>query len=61
MMQLCEPESVAEKRPEVTPFLVEYFMVQSICFRGMAYCDQDGRWRNAANNDQLLGRVYLLD
>jgi hypothetical protein len=60
-MRLREPESALEKQTEISPFLVEYFMVQALGFRGMAYCDQEGRWRNVSNNDQLLGRIYLLD
>jgi hypothetical protein len=60
-MRPCEPESAVEKHAETSPFLVEYFMVQALGFRGMAYCDEDGRWRNAANRDFLLGRIYLLD
>jgi len=59
-LRLSEPESAVAKQPETSPFLVEYFMVQALGFRGMAYCDQEGRWRNAFNNDQLLGRIYLL-
>jgi hypothetical protein len=50
-----------EKSAEASPFVVEFFMVQGLGFRGMAYCDRDGNWRNAFNNDQLMGHIYLLE
>jgi hypothetical protein len=53
-----EPASGAE---EVSPFLVEFFMVQGIGFRCMGYRDDDGRWRRAFDNELLAGQVWLLE
>ena len=61
MMPPCQPVFGVEKSIETSPFVVEFFMVQGLGFRGMAYCDQDGNWRNAFNNDQLMGHIYLLE
>jgi len=27
----------------------------------MAFCDEDGHWRNAFNNDPLPGQIYLVE
>jgi hypothetical protein len=56
-----ETPSTAKKSAETSPFIVEFFMVQCLCFRGMAYCDEEGRWRNAYSNSQLLGNIYLME
>ena len=61
MITAYQPEFGVEQTTEESPFIVEFFMVQSLGFRGMGYCDEDGRWRNAFNNDQLMGQVYLLE
>jgi hypothetical protein len=60
-MQACQPAFGVEEAAEASPFVVEFFMVQGLGFRGMAYCDEDGNWRNAFNNDQLMGHIYLLE
>jgi len=57
----CEMPSAVSKPAETSPFVVQFFMVQSLGFRGMAYCDQDGAWRNAFNHSRLFGRVYLFE
>jgi len=36
-------------------------MVQGVGFQCMAYCDQDGKWRNAFNNEELFGEIYILE
>ena len=60
-MQACQPVFGVEEAAEASPFVVEFFMVQGLGFRGMAYCDEDGTWRNAFNHDHLMGRIYLLE
>jgi hypothetical protein len=60
-MQARQPVFGAEEAAETSPFVLEFFMVQGLGFRGMAYCDEDGNWRNAFNHDQLMGRIYLLE
>jgi hypothetical protein len=46
---------------EVSPFVVEFFMVQNRDSRCMAYCDEYGLWRNAFNNEELVGEIHLLE
>jgi hypothetical protein len=46
---------------EPTPFLTEFFMVQGPGFRCMAYYDRDGKWRNAFNNEELYGKISILE
>lgn len=36
-------------------------MVEGVGFRCMAYCDKNGKWRNAFNNEELFGDIYLLE
>jgi hypothetical protein len=43
------------------PFVLEFFMVEGLGYRGMGYCDRDGNWRNAFNHDRLMGRIYLTE
>jgi hypothetical protein len=47
--------------PAPTPFIFEFFMVQGMGFRCMAYCDQAGCWRNALNNEELTGEIRILE
>ena len=61
MTPLCEPKATVEKPGELSPFVVEFFMVQGAGFRCMAYRDSDGRWRAAFNNDELFGDIYILE
>ena len=59
--QPCGPESAAEKRGEPSPFIFEFFMVQCVNFKCMAYRDQDGKWRGALDNLELPGFVRVLE
>ena len=51
----------ALERPAEWPFLVEFFMVEGKGFQCMAYCDNDGKWRNARNHFQLYGEIRILE
>ena len=44
-----------------TPFIIEFHMVQGIGFRCAAYRDQDGKWRDAFNHEELFGPVQILE
>ncbi len=44
-----------------SPFLVEFFMVQGMGFRCMAYRNEDGKWRGAFDNVELPGAVRILE
>jgi hypothetical protein len=61
MLQLCEPERVSQQPVEITPFLLEFQMVQGTGFRCMAYQDEDGKWRDALNNEELFGEIKILE
>jgi hypothetical protein len=50
-----------EEALERSPFIHEFFMVQVDGFRGMAYCDEAGKWRAAYNNMELVGDVCLFE
>ena len=43
-----------------SPFIHEFFLVQSSGFRCMAYRNDDGKWRGAFNNEVLSGPVRVL-
>ena len=46
---------------ETSPFLIEFFVVQGPNFRCVAYCDQEGCWHNAFNNEELFGDIQILE
>ncbi|HUC86352.1 MAG TPA: hypothetical protein VL970_14235 [Candidatus Acidoferrales bacterium] len=50
-----------EKTPELSPFVHEFFMVQADEFRGMAYCDEDGKWRTAYKDEELSGDICFFE
>jgi hypothetical protein len=45
----------------VSPFVLEFFMVQGAGFQCMAYRNGDGKWHEAFNNQELPGVVHLLE
>jgi hypothetical protein len=52
------PGTVRER--EMSPFVLEFFMVQGSGFRCMAYRNGDGKWHEAFNNQELPGAVRIL-
>jgi hypothetical protein len=44
----------------VSPFVLEFFMVQGSGFRCMAYRNDDGKWRGAFDNEELPGAIRVL-
>lgn len=44
----------------VSPFVLEFFMVQGSGFRCMAYRNQDGKWRGAFDDEELPGAIRVL-
>lgn len=50
-----------ERPPESCPFDHEFFMVQVQGFRGMAYCDDDGKWRTAYKDEELSGEIFIFE
>jgi len=55
------PRLMAEAGSESSPFTVEFFWVQGIGFRCMAYQDQAGKWYEAFCNWALPGPVRVLE
>jgi len=53
--------AAGEMRPEASPFVTEFFMVQGLTFHGMAYCGRDGKWRDAFRHHPLMGRIFILE
>jgi hypothetical protein len=45
----------------ISPFVLEFFMVQGAGFQCMAYCNGDGKWHEAFNDRELPGAVRLLE
>jgi hypothetical protein len=45
----------------VSPFILEFFMVQGSGFRCMAYRNDDGKWRGAFDNEELPGAIRVLE
>lgn len=50
-----------EKTPDLSPFIHEFFMVVAGGFRGMAYCDEEGKWRTAYMNQELSGDICIFE
>ena len=52
----------AAKRPSHTqPFVFQFCLVQGINFRCVAYCDQQGTWRDASSQAELFGNIQILN
>jgi uncharacterized Zn finger protein (UPF0148 family) len=45
----------------MSPFELEFFMVQGSGFICMAYCNHDGKWRGAFDNMELPGAIRVLE
>jgi hypothetical protein len=50
-----------KKSEESSPFIAEFFMVESAGFKGMGYKDCEGYWRSAYNHVLLLGQVHISE
>lgn len=63
---LATPMKCNEAKPKIeeqneSPFITEFFMVQGVGFRCMAYRNGDGKWRGAFDNEELPGAVQILE
>ena len=56
-----EPKPVIREPGEPSPFLVEFFMVQGVGFKCMAYRNGDGKWRTAFDDIELPGTIRVLE
>jgi len=41
------------------PILLEFFLVQGVGFRCLAYLDPAGCWRDALSNEELVGDIQI--
>ena len=60
MITRCQP-STAQPQTDSSPSLIEFFVVQGIGFRCVAYRDAQGRWHNAFTNEPLFGDIQILE
>jgi hypothetical protein len=44
----------------ISPFELEFFMVQGCGYRCMAYRNADGKWRGAFDGEELPGAIRVL-
>jgi len=59
---MTKPESVPVfQKPAEWPFVIEFFMVEGAGYRGMAYCDKEGKWRKAFTHNELPGDIHILE
>jgi hypothetical protein len=64
-MVACENASPSANEPHsecgVSPFVLEFFMVQGMGFRCMAYRNGDGKWHEAFNDRELPDAIRVLE
>ena len=60
MTTRSKPVLAVEKPATAPPFIIHFFMVQGVGFRCVAYCDQQGTWRDALKHEELFGDIRIL-
>jgi hypothetical protein len=53
------PPPVEEKEAG-SPFVREFFLVQGIGFRGIAYCNREGKWHEAFHHLEWPDDIRVL-
>jgi len=64
MTQLPTAQSRTIEAPDMpaeSPFDLEFFLVEVSGFRGMAYRDTEGKWRDAQTTEELPPNVCVLE
>lgn len=61
MMPASHARSGSEVLNELSPFTVEFFLVQGVGFKCMAYPDAEGRWHEAFCNAELSEPIQVLE
>lgn len=56
-----QPFRLVANEEEPSPFIREFFLVQGIGFRCMAYRGSEGKWRGAFSNEELPGPIRVLE
>lgn len=60
IMPSPHPPAAFEPPPRTSPQLIQFEMVQGPGYRCVAYCDENGQWQNAHNNEELFGNIQIL-
>jgi hypothetical protein len=60
-MSQSQTAPLAAEQIEESPFVIEFFMVQALGFRGMAYLDADSKWRRAFDDAPVYGPVKIIE
>ena len=55
------PVLAIKKATKVPLSILHFFMVQGVGFRCAAYCDQQGQWHDALNNQELYGDIGVIE
>ncbi len=58
---VCSSGQMLEEAGSLSPFVIEFFTVQVLGLKCMAYRDSDGKWRRAVDGVELPGFVRVLD
>ena len=58
---LPQVKLVTNEEEEPSPFIREFFLVQGIGFRCMAYRNSEGKWHGAFSNEQLPGPIRVVE
>jgi hypothetical protein len=56
-----KPQSMIETCSALSPFTTEFFWVEGLGFKCMAYRDPAGKWREAFCNGELPGPIQVLE
>jgi hypothetical protein len=56
-----ESGNTSHELDSTSPFLVEFFTVQALGVRCMAYRNPDGKWHRAFDHLELPGSIRLLE
>ena len=56
----CAEPAFTAGPSEPSSTLLEFFLVQGMGFRCVAYRDRHGQWRDALNNQELLGEISVV-
>ena len=60
LAKLFEPEIGTENVSSGLHAIFDFVLVQAAGFRCIAYCDQNGTWREAFNHREIPGQVQVL-
>lgn len=56
-----QPFMLVENEDAGSPFIREFFLVQGVGYRCMAYRNGEGKWCGAFNNEELPGPIRVVE